>query len=765
MSRPTKSDKSIRYTLILIILLIACFTAAFVGVNKVAEDSCSDTLGDIADNMALRVKNSLQYVSEEMEIIADMLSSHQSDDEADLITHLNSFKQNLTISTFAVLMPDNKIVYCDNPDFVFDNTPDFKSEKALAPYISERCGGEKKYIYYSQPISFTGSNNVDGILYGFLDLAAFPSLFSTSAYGGQCREYIIDGSNGDFLMDTWHENLENLNSFGERKTKAGYNWSDMNTDISNGVEGYMIFRSNTTGEYFHSAYRPVDTGRFSVMITAPENVVFSRADKVKQIFLVVAAMVLAALSVYFFLLLAGVRRRGKKANMQLAKTVYMYDIQKTLFEAYKNPELMVDALKKVAEAVNAEGAALVSYNSSTAGDAFVWHSRKSELSDITSSEEFVLKKEVIKRLKRGETVMLSGESIGADKAAGIKNTLLTPVLDNHEELTGILAAANLPDEQEENAKLLRAISRDFMMALHDMESHNLIIEMGTIDPVTGLKNRASYQDMLKKLAMISKGTICCVYIDANGLHDLNNSLGHAAGDVMLRFVAAKLKSCFGENTFRIGGDEFTAFLFDTEAEKIENMIHTFTEDIERKDYSVSVGYSLMEAPVHMDRLVGAAEQEMYVAKHLYYSENKNSQKAREMNDKLEKILLEKKDSDNFLKIIASYFLGVYVVNLVTDDTRTIYMPDYFEKMLQRTDFKFSEALRLYADKYVVAGDIDEFLMLFDYSAVERALADGSAEIVYNKPNGDTIIVRIFQSDDYSPEKKETFWLFELHNNS
>jgi len=763
--KSTRSDKSILYAIILIIILAICFAAAFRGVNKIAESSCAETLGETAENLALRVGNSLQCDLEEMEVIADMLSAHTTADVPEFTAHLNSFRQRRTICSLAVLLPGNEIIYPERPEFVFDGIPDFNSEKKLAPYISERCGGEKKYIYYAQPLIFAENDDVGGILYGFLDLTSFPSLFSTPAYDGQCQEYIIDSQNGDFLMDTWHEELGNFIALGERETKSGYSVNNMSSDIANGIGGYIVFRSKTTGEFFHSAYRPIGTGRYSVMVTVPEGTVLANADTIKKIFLAVAAADLAALCVYFFVLLAGVRKRERKSEMQLAKTVYMYDIQKILFEAYKDSGLMIKALKKTAEAASAEGAILVSFNPSSAGDIYVWHSERSDLSSNISAADFSNKKEIVEKMKRGETVTLNGSNYEDTVIKGVRNTLLTPVLDNDAELVGILGVANLRYENEENAELLEGISRDFMMALHDMASHKLIVKMGTIDSVTGLKNRAAYQNALKEFALINKGLICCVYIDANGLHDLNNSLGHAAGDAMLRYVAAKLKALFGEDTFRIGGDEFTAFLFDVTPERIEDMIRTLTENIEERGYSVSAGYSLMEAPVRTDRLVSAAEQEMYAAKHRYYSQRKNAEKAREMNKKLENILLEKKDSDHFLKIIASYFLGVYVVNLVTDDTRTIYVPEYFREMLGQTDYKFSEALRMYAREYVTPEDHDEFLKLFDYSAIERAFSDGVPEIVYNKPNGDTINVRIFKSDDYSSEKKETFWLFELHNNS
>ena len=51
--------------------------------------------------------------------------------------------------------------------------------------------------------------------------------------------------------------------------------------------------------------------------------------------------------------------------------------------------------------------------------------------------------------------------------------------------------------------------------------------------------------------------LTCVYADANGLHELNNSQGHEAGDKMLKSVARALAEEFEDGSvFRIGGDEF-----------------------------------------------------------------------------------------------------------------------------------------------------------------------------------------------------------------
>lgn len=58
-------------------------------------------------------------------------------------------------------------------------------------------------------------------------------------------------------------------------------------------------------------------------------------------------------------------------------------------------------------------------------------------------------------------------------------------------------------------------------------------------------------------------SLSCVYVDVNGLHELNNASGHEKGDQMLQTVALELQGRFGrDNCYRTGGDEFVAFVQD-----------------------------------------------------------------------------------------------------------------------------------------------------------------------------------------------------------
>ena len=66
------------------------------------------------------------------------------------------------------------------------------------------------------------------------------------------------------------------------------------------------------------------------------------------------------------------------------------------------------------------------------------------------------------------------------------------------------------------------------------------------DMMTGCKNRNCYQDRLPRFADMCKEHMVCVYIDVNGLHNLNDSHGHEAGDNMLMAVARKTPTASAE---------------------------------------------------------------------------------------------------------------------------------------------------------------------------------------------------------------------------
>jgi diguanylate cyclase (GGDEF)-like protein len=147
------------------------------------------------------------------------------------------------------------------------------------------------------------------------------------------------------------------------------------------------------------------------------------------------------------------------------------------------------------------------------------------------------------------------------------------------------------------------------------------------DPLTGLLNRSSYNDILQKiLASPENKTIAVMLLDLNKFKIVNDTMGHLVGDELLKQVAHRLSKGLRNHDYlaRIGGDEF-AFIFtnfesDVNLSSIANrLLHSFDAPFKLNESISEVGASLGIAlyPAHgvtaVD-LVKCADVAMYTAK-------------------------------------------------------------------------------------------------------------------------------------------------------
>jgi two-component system cell cycle response regulator len=113
-----------------------------------------------------------------------------------------------------------------------------------------------------------------------------------------------------------------------------------------------------------------------------------------------------------------------------------------------------------------------------------------------------------------------------------------------------------------------------------------------------------------------------VYLDIDHFKPLNDTLGHAAGDSLLRQIAARISACVRTSDLvaRIGGDEFVVAVADAaEVMTVARQIHqSFAEPFEFDDrrlpFSPSIGVASWVPGCSGDELVGRADTALYQAK-------------------------------------------------------------------------------------------------------------------------------------------------------
>lgn len=486
--------------------------------------------------------------------------------------------------------------------------------------------------------------------------------------------------------------------------------------------------------------------------------------------LFIASMAAGIVCIGLFMdLIKNMRRENLAHKEQLRQVQYMLNVEKKLFDAYQKPELFVEALRQVAVMMTAEQAYFMILDNAVVTCLYRWNKKKEEDFGVIENariEEFFpfLAK---KTREEGSQICYNLEELkgtadyGKLKKHGIENFIFTPVHDPDQKNVGILGVVNMKWKWT-TAERVECVALSFGIALNNRNTFEKLTKMGMSDDLTGLLNRNSFHQASRTYGSGTFENLTCIFVDADGLHELNNHLGHAAGDTMLITVAMNLKKSFrGQDIYRTGGDEFLVVCKNMTEKNVKSRLDAARQAIEDGGYHVSAGMEWREDSFSVDDMVRAAEVKMYGEKHRYYAQKGDVKRVREMNHILENILCEKRDADAFLAVLSANFTGVYFLNLNTDSIRSIYIPAYFKEMLKKADGKFSEALKAYIQVMVAPKDQDKLKWLLDYEKLSKALEKGARpEVEYEKKNGRHILVRIYRSEDYSDEKKEMIWLFQ-----
>jgi len=157
----------------------------------------------------------------------------------------------------------------------------------------------------------------------------------------------------------------------------------------------------------------------------------------------------------------------------------------------------------------------------------------------------------------------------------------------------------------------------------------LIWRQAHYDALTGLPNRALFQDRLDQIRLQAErdgGFMSLMLLDLDHFKEVNDVLGHGAGDALLKAAAMRMKDCLraSDTIARLGGDEFAVILPDldqvTDSARIarvllEALARPFYIDGETIYISASIGIAIY--PDDSDQLEGlfkCADQAMYAAK-------------------------------------------------------------------------------------------------------------------------------------------------------
>ncbi|QIG79577.1 putative bifunctional diguanylate cyclase/phosphodiesterase [Stakelama tenebrarum] len=247
--------------------------------------------------------------------------------------------------------------------------------------------------------------------------------------------------------------------------------------------------------------------------------------------------------------------------------------------------------------------------------------------------------------------------------------------------------SEIPDEVGACVPPLAEAMEGLFSQLHaNFES---VQRLAMFDPVTGLPNRTNFRRTVERVLteLPSEGVAGLYFIDLDKFKNVNDTLGHATGDVLLGMVANRLRAVAdrfaaegstGQPLIgRLAGDEFTMFFPDLgnvrDAERIaRGILFALSESFDLADQEVSIGASIGVAlrPEHgtsLTELMRAADVAMYHAK------SQGRGRAEHFTDMLAAEIAERAQLESDLReaVDKQEFSLVYQPQVSADDGRIV----------------------------------------------------------------------------------------------
>jgi diguanylate cyclase (GGDEF)-like protein len=194
-------------------------------------------------------------------------------------------------------------------------------------------------------------------------------------------------------------------------------------------------------------------------------------------------------------------------------------------------------------------------------------------------------------------------NLPAFAADGIRAALAIPVHEHGEVVGSIVVATHKAGRtySQLEREMLLAFAEHASLALTDAKTVADAIHQALHDSLTELPNRQLLIDRLKHAqarAARADTRVAVLFVDLDTFKTVNDSFGHAAGDVLLREAAGRLLGCIraADTAARFGGDEFVVLLEDVDEQRVahvaDRVLEAMNEPFEVEGREIFIGASV-----------------------------------------------------------------------------------------------------------------------------------------------------------------------------
>ena len=625
-------------TLLVMILILALTVTTYHISFKQEEESCYNRLENASNAIIQSIQNRMQDDLNYLRLIGkDFSNEDHLPTYEEYSSRLSTF-EDVSLFERVDLLMQNNTMYTMHKDVQPIQSNDFLTLNADTEYMdlvhTDPLTNKKSVNYY---VPIQQNDSVVAYLVGVIQCDTLDEKFYTQIYSGKTQNLIIDTTDGQVVMN--NQDILDYDTFSTNGCKLLSPKKDVIKQIHALKSGVVKFEQDGKKKYL--SYKPIQVYNWELIVIVDEDVAFASALTLKKNYMLMVICEVVILLLYCGFYITKVRRISKKSNefeKDLNVSHTLIQCVRKLSNGTNQKNAIDDILKIICEFYQAERCYVLDldFEHKQANGIYEYGNRHDDIHIDKMVrlclEHMDLVNQFFERQKSyyiedvTQEIPSTSPIYSSFISQKIQSIIVVPFVDG-QQIKGVFAVDN-PKQNYYQKDFLESLCFFIETAMTREKEKKHLQNLSYVDSLTYAQNRNHFNEYLKKNRCKELHFVGVIYLDLNGLKEINDKMGHLAGDTLIISASYVLQEIFADNSYRIGGDEFVVIEQDVLELEFYSKYEMLLKRMKELEISVATGYIWKERCLNLSEILQEADQKMYEDKKRYYSIAQNDRRRR-----------------------------------------------------------------------------------------------------------------------------------------
>ena len=624
---------------LLVMILILALTVTTYNISfKQEEEDCYNRLENASNAIIQSIQNRVNDDLNYLRLIGkDFSNEDHLPTYEEYSSRLSTF-EDVSLFERVDLLMQNNMLYTMHKDMQQIQSNDFLTLNSDAEYMdlvhTDPFTNQKSVNYY---VPIQQNNTVVAYLVGVIQCDNLDEKFYTQIYNGKTQNLIIDTTDGQVVMN--NQGVLDYDTFSTNGCKLLSPNKNVMKQIHALKSGVVAFEKEGIKKYL--CYKPVKVYNWELIIIVDEDVAFTSALTMKKNYMVMVICEVLILLLYCGFYIVKVRRISKKSNefeKDLNVSHTLIQCVRKLSNGTNQKSAIDDILKTICEFYQADRCYVLDldFEHKQTNGIYEYGNRNDDIHIDKMVRLCLENMDLVKHFfEKQKSYYIEDVTSEIPKSSPIytsfisqkiQSIIIVPFVDDH-QIKGVFAVDN-PKQNYYQKDFLESLCFFIKTAMAREKEKKHLQDLSYVDSLTYAQNRNHFNEYLEKYKGKELHFVGVIYLDLNGLKEINDKMGHLAGDTLIISASYVLQEIFADNSYRIGGDEFVVIEQDVLESEFHSKYDNLVARMKELEISVATGYIWKESCSNLSETLQEADQKMYEDKKRYYSIAQNDRRRR-----------------------------------------------------------------------------------------------------------------------------------------